>query len=295
MLVGMFIFSLIICNGILLMDSMNPLPLPFAMHMTVMFTCALVPITTGIVLLMRIISTGSYLFIDFARHGEVILDNKRRGRRAKFIKGWLTDLELIRAKNKIFKDTGGGYIIAGHDVRHTHETLGHDLPENIAQYIYKIKKKYMVDDLPELMALAKKLGGIQEKKKVKEKIIVDGVEKDYEATLSIKEQLEKIPELDAAMANPETKEELLSMTARDLQKMSEYLFDGETVHYEDFENFVDSVSPNELESFMNQHVSHRIMQAKAYSLTGQTDWAKYVLPITILFIGGALAWQMLSG
>jgi len=277
MLVELMMFCIMICNGVLIVDILQPFPIPVALRMTVLFVCGIIPLAVGMIVGFRAIQTGANLFIDPVQKNGVILENKRRGRRAVFMRATMLDLELIRTKKKIFKDTGGGHIIAGHDVRQTHETVGHDLPENISQYLYKIKNKYMVSNLPALKKLAEKLKGLKES-----------------PVMSIERQLQAIPELNVAMNDPELKKELLAMDIKKLQKMEECIFDGEIVHYEVFEDFSDSVSPNELESFMNQHVSHRIAQAKAYNPKDMTDWARLAIPMMIIMIGGALAYIMIS-
>jgi len=67
------------------------------------------------------------------------------------------DFDLIRAKNKIFLDTGGSFRVAGHDIRITHEEVIPDIPQWFSEYMYKLKTKYAVEDMSQIKNLHNQL------------------------------------------------------------------------------------------------------------------------------------------
>jgi len=107
----------------------------------------------------RTIQTGAGMFLDLPNSKHIILLHQRRGRNpnAMFLKGKLEDLDFIRTKGKIFKDTGGGFRISGHDVRRTHEDICHDIPEWLGQYFHQIRNKYGVSNIDDLNSLYESL------------------------------------------------------------------------------------------------------------------------------------------
>lgn len=244
----------------------------------------LMMIWIGVLLfVMRVVMTHAHLFLPLPRANEVISIHERRGGQGAFRRGIVDVLEHIRMKDMIFKDTGGGTRVAGHRVVKTMETVNHNVPDWCAQYLYKIRTKYMVDDPKKLKELYEKLKGL--KRPIKD-------------VITIEDQLKRIPELKPVMED-ETKEqqkkELLNMKIEDLQSMAEMLYNGQVIHFEDYEKFQEAAAPYDMESYSKRREIHRMMQMMHYRDVLQSDWAKYIIPICILLILGAVAYQIFGG
>ena len=236
----------------------------------------------GIIFLMRVVSTRAHLFLPLPKANEVISIHERRGGHGQFRRGIVDALEHIRMKDMIFKDTGGGTRVAGHRVVKTMETVNHNIPDWTAQYLYTIRKKYMVDSPEKLKTLYEKLQGLKRP--------IPGV-------MSIEQQLLQIPELKTVMENDDTrfKDDLLNMRFEDLRSMAELCYDGQVIHYEDYEKFQEAAAPYDMESYSKRREIHRMMQMIHYRDVMQTDWVKYVIPVSILLIIGAIAYQIFMG
>lgn len=231
----------------------------------------------GFLLVSREIQTGADKITGISKPYEKLLFHKRRGGKTFILKGTLAPLEHIVVRNKrdwmIFKDTGGGRNLAKHDVAFTSETVSHTIPEVIAQYIYKIKYKFGVDNLKGLKELHDNLRHI-----------------------SSHEDLFSIAALKDVLNDPEKKQLLMEMKVEDLRRMSECLYDGEIIHMEDYEDFQESAAPYDMESYTQKKITQRIWQYKMYQpMGGAMDYMKWVLAIIILFIGGAIAYQIFLG
>ncbi len=78
--------------------------------------------------------------------------------------------------------------------------------------------------------------------------------------------------------------------------MSELLYDGEIIHMEDYEKFQESAAPYDMESYTQKKITQRIWQYKMYQpMGGAGDYMKWVLAIIVMFIGGAIAYQIFVG
>lgn len=277
-MIVLFFCNLIIMIGLVFscFDIFIPLPLPnFIILVFRILGMALVFI--GLFFFdVKINQTMVDSFLDPVSVNNVKLIHQRRGKNpnVKILNGKLLDLEHIKTKNKIFKDTGGGFRWAGHDVRRTHETIFHDLPEWLGQYFYQIKNRYMVDDLKKLHELWDKLRDLQP---------------PDECMKTIRQQLEEIPELYEIMKDPKKRNDLLSLSLKELRNMSELLYDGQIIHMEEVENFLEGTTPNELDSFMTQNTAHKFLQFKNYSDTGNVDWAKWAPVMAMLFLAAGIA------
>jgi len=226
-----------------------------------------------VILFIRIYQVGVHLFINPVNPKRVILIHQRRGKHpnAKFISGKLEDLEHISCKNKLFKDTGGGFRIAGHDVRRTHETICHDIPEWLGQYFHQIRERYGVDNLEQLNELYKKLKDLKDKKD-----LVDIIDPDI-------------------ITDEQRKYLITDMKIEDLRNMAEILYDGKVIHMEDAEEFIASATPNELDSWVGQKFTHRMMQFKSYHAPGAAvDWKTWIPLMIVLFVGAAIAMRILG-
>ena len=275
------IFMMFLLGGSLCI--MLPLMFPqFFIYMVymMMMIMGIMMIWIGAILyIMRSIQTGGFTLNELAKPNEVLTLHERRGGSASLKKGKIDILEHIRVKGMIFKDTGGGMRLAGHRIVHTKETVNHTIPEWAAQYIHNIHDKYMVEDPESLKRLYEQLKNLKKP--------IPGLD-----VSSLESQLLMIPEMKLAMQEPKKREELLKMSLEDLRQMSEVLYDGQTVHMEDYEKFQEAASPYDLESYTKKHEIHRMMQWFHYKEMGSSDWMKWVLPIAIMLILGAIAYQI---
>jgi len=220
-----------------------------------------------------VVRSGQFLpFIDLPRPGRVILFHQRRGKNpnVRLVSGKLTDLEYIKSKNKIFKDTGGGFRIGGHDCRRTHETICFDIPEWLSQYFYNIRKKYGVSKSDEWYQLKDAL------KKLRPP--------DPTLGITLEDQLRVIPLLKPIMDDPKRKKVLLDMDVKQLQSMEELLFDGVTHHSEEVEQFIDSATPNELDVFEKQSYVLDTIRGRGYSTPGNFNYAQIMFWAIILMV-----------
>jgi len=224
-----------------------------------------------IVMAARSNQTGAGMIMDLPSVDHSIsihsdIANKRLDPNAKLMKLKNIGLGMYKGKKMVFKNTGGGMRIAGHNVIRTHEKLAADLPEWLGQYLYQIREKYMVKNDEELLRLYKQLMNIEHNK-----------------------DIEDIKELEPVLKDEKRKLELLTMPLDELQKMQETLFDGETVHMEDVERFIKLTSPQELDTWIDQEVNKEEREKKRYRDPGtHIDWNRYVMPLGILFILGVL-------
>jgi len=230
----------------------------------------------------RIHQTGVGPFIEIPNTRRVILMHQRRGKNPNtyFMTGRLEDLEFIRTKNKVFKDTGGGFRVAGHDVRRTHEVVCHDIPEWLSQYFYQIKERYGVKDSIEFNQLRKQLKALKQP--------IPGV-------MNIEQQLEQIPLLKPVMDNQQLRGELLKLNFLQLQKMEELLYDGVTHHGEEAETFIESATPNELDALEKQKFLNDKMEERNYRAVGEHNIGQWIGPALLLMVGGAIAVAIISG
>ena len=67
------------------------------------------------------------------------------------------------------------------------------------------------------------------------------------------------------------------MSIDEIRNMTEYLFDGETVHMEDVENFIKLASPNELDTWIKQEMSLNELEKRTYrEPRPPIDWNKWL-------------------
>jgi hypothetical protein len=228
-----------------------------------------------IVLVVRDHATGGGYWMDLPHVDHTIcihsqIANKRLDPNAKFIVAKDIGLGLLKAKNKVFKDTGGGFRIAGHDVRRTHEKLAADIPEWAGQYFYQIKQKWKCSNEEEMKEMYDIL------RKIKPPI--PGV-------MSILDQLGMHKIFYEALQDPVSKAHIEKMSIDDIHNMTEYLFDAETVHMEDVEYFINLAKPNELDTWIDQEVTRGERERKTYrDPAKKIDWNSIALPLGIFFI-----------
>lgn len=273
--------GILIVFGIIFLGLDMFIPVPIELY-PLIFTFKFIGIMLaplGLMLIAgRAYQTGVNLFLDLPNSKQAILIHQRRGKHpnASIISGKLTDLEFIRSKNKMFKDTGGGFRIAGHDVRRTHETVCHDIPEWLGQYFHQIKKKYGVKNSDQLHKLYDQLRMLN-------------------AEEPAEDQLKKIELLNPIMQDEKKKQFLLDMKLQDLHHMAELIYDGSIIHMEDVEEFIESATPNELDALEKQEFLNEIMREKNYSDPGEFNFSKWFPYITTLILVSAVAVVMILG
>lgn len=226
----------------------------------------------AIVLIIRIFQTTTNVIIEPSGAKRVVLIHRRRGGRGKFMRGRLGDLEHIFAKNKVFKDTGGGFRLGGHDFKFTQETVSHDIPEWASDWVHTIKLKYGVNDLIELRGLYNNLKKIT----------------------TIHDVL-KISELRELLKNPDKRKAILDTSLDDIKHLAEMVYDGTSINMDDYERFQESAAPNDLDTLMGQNFVHRELQFRHYNPAGSVNWATLAITFTIIIVGGALAFLMITG
>jgi len=269
--------------SMMMLDVFVPIQLPLA----IMFTMKIMGLgffAIGMMILGgRIMVTGVGPFIEIPNTQRVILMHQRRGKNpnTKFLTAQLDDLEYIRSKNKIFKDTGGGFRIAGHDVRRTHEMISFDIPEWLSQYFYQVKDRYGTHNSEEWKELRNELKNLKQ---------------PLEGVMTMEQQLNRIKLLKPIMDNPVKKKVILDMELEDLQNMTELTYaDGITHHGEEVEEFIESATPNELSVLEKQKYLNDKMEEKHYKEPGEVNWGKFVPYILMLMLGGAIAVAIIAG
>ena len=256
--------------------------MPFALIFTFKIMGLMFVMMGMVIIIARLMQTGADALVDMPAKNKVILIHSRRGKNpnASILKGKLLDLEFIKVKRKLFKDTGGGIRICGHDVRFTHETIAHDIPQWLGQYLHQIKARYGVHNNHDLRKLYDKLQKLR---------------KPLPGVLTLEEQLREIRELDPIMNDSSSRDKLLGLGYNNIRSMSELVWDGRMVHMEDAEDFIESAPPNELDSFVTQEAAHTLMRVKRYHDPGEVNWGAWVGPAIMLLLGGAIAVAIVSG
>jgi hypothetical protein len=234
-------------------------------------------------LIMRMVTTRAHLFLPLPKANEAICIHERRGGQGSFRRGFVDSLEHIKLKDMIFKDTGGGTRVAGHRVVKTMETVNHNVPDWVAQWLFQIRQKYMVESPVALRALY---------------VALQGIKKPVHNVLTLEAQLLAIPELKTVMTDPkhdDKKKALLNMEVSDLQQMAELLYNGEVIHFEDYERFQEAAVPYDMESYSKRREIHRMMQMMNYRDVTQTDWMKWAIIIFVLVIAAGIAFAFFGG
>ena len=281
MIVGIcmtFILIGVMCGFI---DLFYPV-IPFIYLFSMKIVGMMLIIMGAVILGARIMQTGADAFVDMPSKNNTILIHSRRGKNpnASILKGKLLDLEFIKVKRKLFKDTGGGVRICGHDVRFTHETISHDIPQWLGQYLHQIKNRYGIHNNHDLKTLYEQLQKL--------KPPLPGV-------ITLEDQLNRIKELDPVMKDIEKRKKLLELKYDEIKNMTENIWDGKVIHMEDAEDFIESAPPNELDSYVTQEAAHTLMRIKRYNDPGEINWGQWVPIVLVLLVGGAIAVAIIYG
>lgn len=220
-----------------------------------------------IVLAVRIYQTRISPLLDMPSSDKVICFHHRRGNNpnVSVISGKLMDLEYIKSKDKLFKDTGGGFRIAGHDCRNTHETIAFDLPEWLMDYFHKIKTRY----------------GVRNREEFKDLMDVVGDIRSSDTSIILEQKLRDADLLRPIMNDDRKKEAILELGAEKIRHLEEVCCDGKSHHHEEIEDFIESATPNELDALVKQSYLNDRMKEQNYRDPGSTFNYETLIPIAI--------------
>ena len=225
--------------------------------------------------------TGAGVFFDIPSGKRTILFHHRRGKNpnVSILVGKLLDLEYIKCKDKIFKDTGGGFRLAGHDCRSTHETIAFDIPDWLMDYFFQVKKQFGIRNRDEWIKTLHQLKGI------KKPILGD---KDLERTL-LEQELKKIDVFEPILKDEEKKQEILNYGFDKIMRLEVLCCDGMTHHKEEVEEFIESATPNELDTLVKQKYLNDRMREKNYQDPGTSFDYSNLVPIGVGMMLAAMA------
>jgi len=222
-----------------------------------------------IVLGVRINQTGISAFLDMPSSGHVITFHQRRGKNPnkKIMRGKLLDLDYIKTKDKLFKDTGGGFRIAGHDCRNTHESIGFDIPDWLPDYFHQVKHVFKTRNHHQFKQMVE-----QVKKIEKPKLDFDN---------KWVTQLEEIELLKPIFKDEKRKEEFLKMGYDRIKNLEFLCCDGVTHHGEEVEEFIESATPNDIDTLVKQKYLNDRMKQQNYKEPGTSFNYETLIPIAI--------------
>ena len=240
---------------------------------------------TGVILLWvgimvyvsRQVSTGGAFFGDLANAGRTICLHLGKSN-GKFLKSRKAEPNRLKAKgvgrkgNMNIKDMGEAINIHGHDLVITTQDDGHNWPIWLVDAIDKYKKRYLVGNEQEFKLLYEQIKDI----------------KGYN-------DLYKIPFLKPIMDDPKKRNMILDLSIEELKEMRERLYDGRVVNAKAVIGWSEGATPYDNESLIESEVAHHRAQDSSLRYAGGVDWAKIVIPVSIILIMGAIAYQIFGG
>lgn len=240
---------------------------------------------TGIILLWcgvmvyvgRQLSTGGGLFGNLANPSRTICLHVGKSN-GKWLNARKAEPNRLKAKgvrhkgNMNIKDMGESINVAGHDVVITTQDDGHTIPLWICDLVDKWKRRYKIRDEKELEDLHGQIKNIESYK-----------------------DLDKIPFLEEVMSDPEGRRRILDLSIDELREMRELLFDGRVVNVKSYLGWAEGATPYDNESLIESEVAHHRAQDSSLRYMGGVDWGKIVIPMVILLIMGAIAYQIFAG
>jgi len=217
-----------------------------------------------IVLSIRIKSTNTSIWLDTPSSKYInLIHSHIRGKDpdAKFIRAKRLDAEMLRCKNKLFKDIGGGFRIAGHSCRRTYETICFTVPEWLSAYFHDIKEKYGLKNSDEFRELKTKLKNLKD---------------PGTSGKTLEEQLKEIELLKPIMQDEEKKQKLLELGYDKIKNLEYTFYDGVTHNGDEVELLIDSATPNELDIIEKQTFLNAINRYNFYKEGFKGDFARYM-------------------
>ena len=258
MIFAMGIILLLIGMGMTTMDLFVPVVDPMTGQLVAVSNLfGMMFLFIGILVLgVRTYQTGIGVFLDLPKSNSAILFHQRRGKNPNkaIMKAKLLDLDYLKSNDKLFKDTGGGFRIAGHDCRNTHETIAFDMPDWLVDYFYKVKTKYKLRNYDQFKEL------IEELKKLEIR--------SYDNKVTLEEKLKNIKLLEPLMKEEKFKEQILNMDFDKLKNLDIICCDGITHHGEEVEEFIESATPNEVDTLVKQKYLNDRMKQQNYREPG---------------------------
>ena len=196
---------------------------------------------------------------------------------AKILTGTKCEPNRIRVKSKDgrwmnIKDTGKSINLAGHDFTITFQDVGSNLPLWVCDLVDTWKQKYGIRNEQEFKDLYEMLSGVE----------------SYT-------DLESIPFLKPVMADPERRKRVFDMKLDDIRHMRERLFDAREVGVKEYLDWADEATPFDNEAIIDSSISQMRAQDQKLGDMQMMDLMKWVLPIAVLFIVGAIAFQIFGG
>jgi len=235
-------------------------------------------IIVGVIVIgVRGFSTGASALFDLPSDKHTILFHHRRGKNpnVSILVGKLLDLEYISSKGKIFKDTGGGFRLAGHDCRTTHETIAFDLPEWLMDYFYHVKKDFGIRNRDEWIKTLKQ--------------IRDMVRPPFPDKNLLEKELNKVDVFKPLLKDEKKREELLRLGFDKIKNIEIFCCDGVTHHHEEIEEFIESATPNEIDTLVKQKYLNDRMREKNYQDPGSSFDYSNLIPIGVGMMLAAMA------
>ena len=226
----------------------------------------------------RNMSTGGFRFTPLANSNETILIHMGKSN-AKILRGKKEEPNRIRAKGvgrgayMNIRDMGNNIVVAGHDVAISTQDDGHTVPLIVCDAVDKWKKRYNSENEKEFLAVYEQIKNINSHR-----------------------DLFNIEFLKPIMSDSEKAKQLLDMSVKDLRDMKELLFDGRTINVKSYLGWAEDATPYDNEAIINSTIAHDRARSMSLRFGGQMmDWGKYIIPIVILMIMGAIAYQIFGG
>ena len=240
---------------------------------------------TGIILIWcgvmvyvgRQYSTRGGLFGDLANPSRTICLHVGKSN-GKFLNASKSEPNRLKARgvgrkgNMNIKDMGESINVAGHDLVITTQDDGHNFPLWLIDVIDKYKQRYGLSNENEFKALYNQIKDI----------------KGYN-------DLDKIPFLKPIMEDPKRRNKVLDLSLDELREMKEMIYDGRVINAKAVLGWSEGATPYDNESLIESEVAHHRAQDNSLRYMGGVDWAKIVIPASIILIMGAIAYQIFGG
>ena len=196
---------------------------------------------------------------------------------AKLLVGRKEEPNRIRAKgtNKQYmniKDTGKSINVAGHDFTVTAQDVGSNLPLWVCDVVSKWKEKYGVRNEEEWLKLYNQIKNI----------------KKYS-------DLEDIEFLKSILADDDKRRKIFDMSLEELREMRELLYDGREIGVKEYLDWADEATPYDNEAIIESTISQMRAQDQDLRNMQMMDMMKWIIPLVILLIFGAIAYQIFVG